>query len=79
VAIRGTVVESLPSSGRIHRVRVRDIGSGSGLGSDDVVVLTLESLKVGDVVHVRGKVSLDQDFGAGYADALVLEGWRVSR
>lgn len=78
VAVRGTVVETLPSSGRVNRVRLRD-ASGLEGGSDDIVVLTLESLSVGDTVYVRGKLSVDQDFGAGRADALVVEGWRVTR
>jgi hypothetical protein len=79
VAIRGTVVEALPSTGRINRVRIRDAFAPHGLGSDEIVVLTLERLKVGEVVQVRGRVSIDRDFGAGFADAFVLEGWHVTR
>ncbi len=78
VAIRGKVVEVLPSNGRVRRVRVRD-AAGLGPGNDEIVVLTLEGLKVGDDVHARGRLGVNRDYGAGDADALVLEAWNVSR
>jgi hypothetical protein len=79
VAIRGTVTEVLPSSGRLRRVRVRDARGTPGRGEDEVVVITRDTLQVGEAVLVRGTVRVGADFGAGLADAVVLESWRISR
>ena len=34
---------------------------------------------VGDVVIVKGKVSVDKDFGAGYRYAVIIENAQVSK
>lgn len=52
-------------------VHVQD---GTGVaGSHDITVTTQDSAQVGDVVLVRGTLSLDRDFGYGYSYALLIE------
>ena len=52
-------------------LHVRD-GSGT-TGSNDVTVTTLESLKAGDVVVVRGTLNKDKNLGYGYVFPLIIE------
>lgn len=54
-------------------VHLRD---GSGSESDktnDILVTTTETPKVGDVVIVRGKVAANKDFGSGYSYKVMVE------
>jgi hypothetical protein len=54
-------------------LHVRD-GSGSASdGSNDLLVTTADSAKVGDVVTVKGAVHTDRDFGSGYAYKVLIE------
>lgn len=54
-------------------LHVRD-GSGSKAKKDnDLTVTSDATAKVGDVVTVTGVVSIDKDFGAGYAYPVILE------
>ncbi len=54
-------------------LHVRD-GSGSKTAKDnDLTVTSDATAKVGDVVTVTGVVSIDKDFGAGYAYPVILE------
>jgi hypothetical protein len=52
---------------------VRD-GSGSAAdGTNDILVTTTESAKVGDIVTVKGVVHTDRDFGSGYSYKVLIE------
>jgi hypothetical protein len=54
-------------------LHVRD-GSGSKTAkTNDLTVTTEANAKVGDVVIVTGLVSVDKDFGAGYAYPVIIE------
>jgi len=54
-------------------LHVRD-GSGSKAAKDNDLTVTTDVLaKVGDVVTVSGTVSIDKDFGAGYAYPVIIE------
>ncbi len=60
-------------------LHVRD-GSGSeAKGDHDLTVTTNDESAVGQVVTVRGTVSLDRDFGAGYAYPVLVENARVEK
>ncbi len=55
-------------------LHVRD-GSGSAANdSNDLLVISTHEAKLGDVVSVKGFVRVDQDFGAGYAYKVLVEG-----
>ena len=55
-------------------------GSGSKATKDnDLTVTTEATAKVGDIVTVRGMVSVDKDFGAGYAYPVIVENSKLAR
>lgn len=77
VVVRAKVVKV--TSGVMGRnwLHVRD-GSGSKAKKDnDLTVTTDASAKVGDVVTITGVVSVDKDFGAGYAYPVIVEGAKL--
>jgi hypothetical protein len=79
VSVRGKVVKFLPGIMGRNWLHVRD-GSGTADKKDnDLTVTTSETAAVGDVVVVKGKVKVDQDFGAGYAYPVLVEDARISK
>ena len=73
VTVRGRVVKYNPDIMGRNWVHLRD-GSGSASdASDDLLVTTADTTKVGDVVTAQGVVRINQDFGAGYAYRVMLE------
>ena len=71
VVLRGKVVKV--NNGILGRnwVHLQD-GTGAA-GTNDLMVTTNATATVGDVVVVRGKVAVDQDFGGGYRYAVLVE------
>ena len=57
-------------------LHVKD-GTGTS-GTDDLVVTTSVTAKVGDKVLVNGKVSSDKDFGSGYRYDVIIEDAEVT-
>ena len=54
-------------------------GTGSqAAGTNDLVVTTDSVPRVGDVVTIKGNLSLDRDFGAGYRYGVIIEGAEVA-
>lgn len=77
VVVRGRVVKFNPEIMGRNWLHLRD-GSGSPDKQDnDITVTTSEVVAKGDVVTLRGKVALDQDFTAGYAYPVMIEGAKV--
>lgn len=73
VTVRAQVVKFTPGIMGKNWLHVRD-GSGSDAAEDnDLTVTTQGSVRVGDVVVVSGSVSVDRDFGAGYAYKVIIE------
>ena len=73
VAVRGRVVKySADVMGR-NWIHLQD-GTGSAAdGTNDVLVTTLASAQVGEVVVAKGVVHTNRDFGAGYAYKVLIE------
>jgi hypothetical protein len=71
VNVRGKVVKYNPQIMGKNWVHVQD-GTGSS-GTNDLMVTTAATTKVGDIVLVSGKITLNKDFGSGYKYALILE------
>ncbi|NTV15021.1 MAG: DNA-binding protein [Desulfobulbaceae bacterium] len=70
VLVRGKVVKAMSGIMGKNWLHVKD-GTG-GVGTDDLVVTTSATAKVGDKVLINGKLSSDKDFGSGYRyDAIV--------
>jgi hypothetical protein len=73
IAVQAKVVKVTNSVMGKNWLHVRD-GSGSKAAKDnDLTVTTDVVAKVGDVVTVTGTVSVDKDFGAGYAYPVIIE------
>ena len=71
VLVRGKVVKFLPQIMGKNWLHLQD-GSGSQ-GTNDLTVTTNTMVEVGDLVLVRGKVSVNRDFGFGYSYDVLLE------
>jgi hypothetical protein len=73
VLVRGKVVKFTPAVMDKNWIHLRD-GSGSAAdGTDDIVVVTKDETKVGDVVLVKGVVRVDRNLGSGYAYKVLIE------
>jgi hypothetical protein len=73
ITVRAKVVKVTAGVMGRNWLHVRD-GSGSRAAKDnDLTVTTDANAKVGDVVTVTGVVSVDKDFGAGYAYPVIVE------
>jgi hypothetical protein len=78
VTVRGQVVKFTPVMGK-NFVHLRD-GSGSpDKKNNDVTVTTADAAAVGDVITAKGTVTLDKDFGAGYAYPILIEDAKVTK
>ncbi len=77
VRFRGRVVKFNGGILGHNWVHVRDGSGDEAAGTNDLTVTTDARCRVGDLVTVEGKVSLDKDFGAGYRYGLIVEDARV--
>ncbi|MFO1487698.1 MAG: nucleotide-binding protein [Verrucomicrobiota bacterium] len=71
VKLRGKVVKYNAGILGKNWVHVQD-GTGEA-GSNDLLITTQDTTKVGATVVVEGKVALDQDFGSNYKYEVLLE------
>jgi hypothetical protein len=79
VAVKAKIVKVTNSVMGKNWLHVRD-GSGSKDKKDnDLTVTTDVVAKVGDVVTVTGMVSVDKDFGAGYAYPVIIENAKLAK
>jgi hypothetical protein len=79
VTIRGQVVKV--NSGILGKnwVHLQD-GSGSATGgTHDILVTTLDTAAVGDVVNARGTVRTDVSIGQGYAYAVLVDNAKIGK
>jgi hypothetical protein len=76
VVVRGRVVKFLSEIMDRNWIHLQD-GTGS-TGSNDLTVTTRASAKIGDTVLVRGKLTVDRDFGFGYQYDVMIEDAKVT-
>jgi hypothetical protein len=76
VKLRGKVVKYNANIMGKNWLHIQD-GTGTA-GSNDLLATSTGTAKVGDIVLVEGKVTLDKDFGAGYKYKLLLEEAKVT-
>lgn len=73
VDVRGKVVKVNAGIMGKNWIHLRD-GSGSAAAStNDLLITSLNEVKVGDVVTAKGIVRTDKDFGAGYFYKVLIE------
>jgi len=77
VVVRARVSKAVSGVMDKNWVHLQD-GTG-GPGSNDLTVTTGDAAKVGDTVLVKGKVSVDRDFGSGYRYDVMLEDAKVTK
>jgi hypothetical protein len=79
VALRGQVVKFNGAIMGRNWLHLQD-GTGTPAASNfDLVVTSHDTVKVGDVIVVRGVVHVDKDFGAGYAYPVVVEDAKIEQ
>lgn len=78
VTLRGKIVKFNSGIMGKNWIHLRD-GSKAGGEDADITVTTDAVAAVGDVVIVKGKVSVDKDFGAGYRYAVIIENANISK
>ncbi|MEO8703530.1 MAG: OB-fold nucleic acid binding domain-containing protein [Kofleriaceae bacterium] len=71
VVVRGKVTKVTTGVMGKNWLHLRD-GSGSE-GTNDLIVTTQGTPKIGDIVVARGTVAISKDFGAGYTYPVLLE------
>ena len=71
IVVRGRVVKFMSGIMGKNWLHLRD-GTGAP-GSDDLTVTTDAMVEMGSTVLVRGKITTDKDFGAGYRYELIIE------
>jgi len=54
-------------------IHLQDGTGKAGDGTNDILVTTTGTAKVGDVITARGTLAVDKDFGAGYTYAVLVE------
>ena len=73
VVVRAKIVKINSGIRGVNWVHLRD-GSGSAAnGTNDLIITTKETLKVGDIVTMKGVVRTDKDLGAGYVYKVLVE------
>ncbi len=60
-------------------LHVRDGSGTEDRGDHDLTVTTTDVTAIGQVVTLRGRVSLDRDFGSGYAYPVLVEDAKLER
>lgn len=79
VTIRGKVVKFNADIMGKNWLHLRD-GSGKADDKDnDITVTTGDTVSVGEVVVVKGKVQVEKDFGAGYKYPVIVEDAKLSK
>jgi len=73
ITVRGTVVKVNTGILGSNWLHLQDGSGVAGDGTHDLAVTTSAVVSVGDVVTVTGTLSIDKDFGAGYAYGAILE------
>lgn len=71
VIIRGQVVKVNNGVMNVNFVHLQDGTTGNG--QFDITITSLEEFKVGEVVTIKGSVTLNKDFGAGYVYDVLIE------
>ncbi len=71
VLLRAKVVKFSPQIMKTNWVHLKD-GTGAE-GTDELIVTTQSTVKVGDTVLVKGVLHTDRDFGYGYRYDVIIE------
>jgi hypothetical protein len=73
VLVRGKVVKYNAGIMGKNWIHLRDGSGSAAAGTNDVLITSLNEVKVGDVVTAKGIVRTDKDFGSGYVYKVIVE------
>jgi hypothetical protein len=73
VAVRGTVVKYSENILGKNWIHLQDGNASKVPGDNDITITTKDTVKIGDVVVVKGVVHTDKDLGSGYNYPVILE------
>ncbi|NOY53869.1 MAG: DNA-binding protein [Deltaproteobacteria bacterium] len=76
ILVRGKVVKYNPQIMGFNWVHIED-GTGKE-GVNDLTVTTRDTVQAGDTVLVKGKLTLNKDFGGGYIYDVIVENGKVT-
>ncbi len=79
VVVRGKVVKVSSGIMGANWIHVQDGTGDAKKGTHDLVATTQDLPSVGDVVTVKGVLSADKDFGAGYRYDVIIEKASIQR
>jgi len=79
VVVRGKVVKYTPGVLGKNWIHLRDGSGAATSGTNDVLVTSKDTTKVGDIVLARGIVRTDVEVGPGYAYKVLVDDARLSR
>jgi hypothetical protein len=79
VAVRGKVVKFLPGIMGKNWVHIQDGTGAKGKKDHDLTVTTQETVAVGTIVLVKGKLDTDKDVGSGYDFPVIIEDAKFSK
>jgi hypothetical protein len=74
VSVRGVVVKYTPGVMGKNWIHLQDGTGNAARGTIDLTATTAQTAALGDTVVVTGTVRINQDLGAGYRYALLLDG-----
>ena len=76
VTIRGKVVKYNAAIMNTNWIHIQD---GTGLnGAYDLTITSTAKVNIGDTIIVKGEVTLEKDFGAGYKYEVIIENASVT-
>ncbi len=79
IVVKGKVVKVSAGIMGANWIHVQDGTGDAKKNTHDLVVTSQELPSVGDVVTLKGTVSMDKDFGAGYRYSVIVEKANIQR
>ena len=76
IRVKGKVVKFNPNILDRNWIHIQD-GTASG-DNFDLLITSKETVQVGDVITVEGKVAINKDFGAGYSYPVMIENAKIT-
>lgn len=73
VLVRGKVVKYNAGIMGKNWIHLRDGSGSAAANTNDVLITSMNEVKVGDVVTAKGIVRTDKDFGSGYVYKVIVE------
>ncbi len=73
VVVRGQVVKFSPNIMGKNWIHIQDGSGDPSKGTNDILVTSNDTARIGDIVTAKGTLYKDKDFGSGYKYAVIVE------